>query len=754
MKVPPSGAGQDQTASNSTLLPIDGNPGTPALSSATYVEAKPCSGGKSLRPQQVTRQIVVPEWMTKLMIFVVDMTSCKLADGELRQVIEMKEDIQDALGIVCEGKRMQVLFSGYDGPRRKEINNDEDLNYFFEAFGVIEIKNDDDPLARKKHDDPKHEEQHRKLEQNSMKHFNMTKEQLTKLRLGNCVTKIQMRKYLRLLGDQKQKLIDIEMANYIKAEEIGKLKGELGELKEEFTSLEKTHEELVESVPGQIELAAMKAVHEAHQEWKAEKELEIKKLLREHAMAMAKQRAELEQKKKSELDQLQTKMRKEINRISAERDAIKEDLAQAFKEIEKMKEKEEEMNKKIRELDRENHLLKEDIDALNEQIQGKISTVDEERKRRIAELEEQYESCRKQLEECIRVLEENNIPVPGRVMKQESTLFKWHMMRVTDKFKNYSKEHSIQSPEFTLWGIKGLQAEFFPAGIGATNLGWSAIKLRIPRLHSIEGKTHKVSLKWKVVLEDGMVLGPRVDEFCDNYWWCKKGMVVWPNFGKADDLVERINERDSLNIIIEIIDATVETIEIDKASEPKRNGANSVQAIKDIHEASKLRPGQELLISYKGKILEDKHLLDMIMDYITGIKSSVSCPKNIGSVVWENPGSPVGRMRPQMAQSMQHFNSRKKNSNSKNKLCSSLSTFPSIGKDDNNQPLGKFKCQNLMVNTELNGSTVPSPLHRSMRSGIGNSPERAKHDKNYSWIRDLSPSSNFGEADTYSRSYV
>jgi hypothetical protein len=60
---------------------------------------------------------------------------------------------------------------------------------------------------------------------------------------------------------------------------------------------------------------------------------------------------------------------------------------------------------------------------------------------------------------------------------------------------NYAKDRCVHSPEFSLWGLKGLQCEWYPKGTEASFPGWTALKLRIPVLQT----RCKVTVKWRVV---------------------------------------------------------------------------------------------------------------------------------------------------------------------------------------------------------------------------------------------------------------
>jgi len=617
------------------------------VSTLCKFQAGPLCGSKTLN-RTARREVLVPVSMSKLMIFVVDMTTCRLIDGEARQVVEMKEDIQDALGIFTESGRMQVIFSGYDGPRRHEIHNDADLNTFFSKFGVLApISKGEEDATRKKHEKVEVDEfNQRKIEEDA-KNVGMTAAALKKMRLGNCITKIQMRKYLRQFGDALKKITELEVDQFDAKLIMDALTKEHDQLVAEHEELKTKHEDVVASIPWQIDVAVAKAVNEVREKMRAAAEIERKRVDKEHRMEMTQQLGQLQKEKKQAVAKVEGDMRRIVSKITAEKEELQAQLEAVKKKYEAQSLELCESKKEAQKLANNLRSAQAEMEAFREEMCGKLSSMDEERQKKLAMLEQQYENCRVQLEECIRALEDNGIPVPGRVMKQESTLFRWHMARMEQKFGNYVKEHAVQSPEFTLWGLKGLQLEFFPSGLQGSYEGWSSLKLRIPQLHAVEGKTYRVSLHWKVMVGDDMVVGPRRDEFCGNYWWCQKGTVQWKNFAFRQDLIKYIDDKDCLDFHIEIIDATVEMVKLEKPVATRQTGAG-MRALAE-HLQIKSSTDADLLISYKGKLVEDGALIDLVMGYIKGNNLQSCLTTNIrasppGSIMWDagdmSPASP------------------------------------------------------------------------------------------------------------------
>lgn len=77
----------------------------------------------------------------------------------------------------------------------------------------------------------------------------------------------------------------------------------------------------------------------------------------------------------------------------------------------------------------------------------------------------------------------------------DARTFKWKITKFEEKVAEYARDRPCMSQEFALWGLKGLQVEWYPNGVDNSFPGWSAVKLRIPTMQS----RCKVSVKWRVI---------------------------------------------------------------------------------------------------------------------------------------------------------------------------------------------------------------------------------------------------------------
>jgi len=102
----------------------------------------------------------------------------------------------DVLGLsLPKGKELQAIYAGYDGPRRIGLNTDAQMVEYYSRFtdaGGDRRKDTDNYDARR---DPE------------MQHIIAD---LEKMRLGAILTKMQMSKYLRLLGEAKKDFRELE----------------------------------------------------------------------------------------------------------------------------------------------------------------------------------------------------------------------------------------------------------------------------------------------------------------------------------------------------------------------------------------------------------------------------------------------------------------------------------------------------------------------------------------------------------------
>ena len=82
------------------------------------------------------------------------------------------------------------------------------------------------------------------------------------------------------------------------------------------------------------------------------------------------------------------------------------------------------------------------------------------------------------------------------------------------------------------------------------------MQLRIPTLQS----RCKVQVKWRVVFGNNLWVGPRSDEFSEEFWWCRKGLINWPNFVKTELLKQQAVDN-AVTMTIDIIKATITPVD-------------------------------------------------------------------------------------------------------------------------------------------------------------------------------------------------
>lgn len=252
----------------------------------------------------------------------------------------------------------------------------------------------------------------------------------------------------------------------------------------------------------------------------------------------------------------------------------------------------------------------------------------------VLELRESTALLAKQLQDAYKLLDDHGVPIPGRTTQShDARTFKWKVTHFADKVSEYAKDRAVTSPEFSLWGMKGLQVEWYPNGLeGGSFPGWSAVKLRLPTLQA----KCKVSVKWRIVLGKNLWVGPRTDEFSDSFWWCKKGTINWPNFVKTELLKQQVDpESGAVHFTIDIIKATITPVDERGVSlglgGPKRmpqvlstqatstlhsialgGGSNSITAK---HEGS-LSGDYDVQLIINGEPFDDPNLVNLIIRYV------------------------------------------------------------------------------------------------------------------------------------------
>lgn len=247
-------------------------------------------------------------------------------------------------------------------------------------------------------------------------------------------------------------------------------------------------------------------------------------------------------------------------------------------------------------------------------------------------MKEEREEMKHKLNAAYNLLEEYGVPIPGRTVQgHDARTFKWKVSKIQDKLDDYVEGRPVLSPEFTLWGMKGLQLEWYPHGVDKSFEGWSSMKLRIPMLpHGC-----KVSVKWRIIFGPNLWVGPRQDEFCEQFWWCKRGLINWTNFVKTDLLRQQINSKGMISMTIDIIKATITPVDKNGVAIhtmlPKKlsplfqaqsaaelhaiaaaGGSNSIAAKQD-------KDDVDVQILVNQREMSDQGLLGLVRRYLRGI---------------------------------------------------------------------------------------------------------------------------------------
>lgn len=125
-------------------------------------------------------------------------------------------------------------------------------------------------------------------------------------------------------------------------------------------------------------------------------------------------------------------------------------------------------------------------------------------------------------------------------------------------------ERVVLGPETSLGELDKVQLEFYPGGVSTSSVdGWSALRIRLPS---------GVRVKWQVVVgvKNPITIGPRLDDYHESFWWCRKG-ILWHNFCQHDVLKDLIaTKNDSLSLQLQVLSITKLTEkDLPPPSEPK-----------------------------------------------------------------------------------------------------------------------------------------------------------------------------------------
>lgn len=163
-----------------------------------------------------------------------------------------------------------------------------------------------------------------------------------------------------------------------------------------------------------------------------------------------------------------------------------------------------------------------------------------------------------------------------------------------------------------------------------------------------------------MILGNNLWVGPRQDEFCDQYWWCRKGLINWPNFAKTELLKQQIDEKGCVTMSIDIIKATVTPVDergIALVSSPKRlPSVLATQSAAQLHSialgggfhstSAKVLQDYEIEVKICGEYYDDAQLKQLIKRYISQTHLSIeNNPFNVSSRNAESPRASTLRPR-------------------------------------------------------------------------------------------------------------
>ncbi|CAD7947952.1 unnamed protein product [Amoebophrya sp. A120] len=466
---------------------VNKSPQRPGTAHGRYqvLKAGPTMGANMVTPLCKTH-VKKPPPFNNFLVFVVDVEDAERMQAA-KTVQELSEDILDALGLkLPHGKELQAIYSGYEGPERISISSDGDLVDYYARFSSSGNENEDSGYDARK--DPELQDVIRELE---------------KMRLGGILTKMQMTKYLRLLGDSRMFFL--------------KTQKELSQTREELFDLQ-------ESMPAKIELAAKRAVD------KREAEL-FKQFEQEKATLLAKIREET-QKMIGPLRDAAEKSKAALKELQKEYQNKKAELSKTQTKLEGMEET-------VRTADSRAQELGEQLRAAEQQIAEDAA--------RKTQLEQQ-------LAEAIDVIDSNGLERPGSSSssgeqdggKNSKNKFLWNIPKIQTKV-SWPRERSICSSDKKLQDLSSVVIEFYPGGVEASFPGYCALRLHVP---------DRTRLKWSVIFGKNQKThdcGQRSDDFAKDLWWCRNG-ILWPNVCKLEDIKRNIDrETDSIQLAFEAL---------------------------------------------------------------------------------------------------------------------------------------------------------------------------------------------------------
>ncbi|CAD7943280.1 unnamed protein product [Amoebophrya sp. A120] len=618
---------------------------------------------------------------------------CEIVDTQTLQGFFERMEISK------EDDSMNALFSSanQDGKGEK-LNADQ-------VYGPNPAHNNDPAKkAALEKDYPKHKS-------DALDELVVTKEQLAELRLGSVITKIQMQKFLkRLLQIQKDSLqMNFEKDTLRHAlqqseEKVDVQKELVVQEQEKYFALESSIEERVLGAIAEartvFEQDKQKEMQKQRDDLQAKFNREQDQMLAEAERKLKECAAPLEAKI-AELDTALQLQAESLKTAEAELKASKDGVEKMTKELEVVKSEKATVENQLKLLESELGAARDSLAQLQAKVDKQLAEANEkaaaaesaaaaklaaaeekkkreeerrereaaaakaaeERKRQaeeaelqrkqaeeLAKLKEDMEVLAKSLEEAYRIFDDYGIPIPGRTTQgHDARTFKWKITKLEEKIADYAKDRPCMSQEFTLWGLRGMQVEWYPNGVENSFPGWSAVKLRIPTMQS----RCKVSVKWRVIFGNNLWVGPRTDEFCEQYWWCRKGVINWPNFVKTELLKQQIDEKGAITMTIDIIKATITPVDergIALSGLPKRmpqvlatqsaaqlhsialgGGFNSVQSKTELAD-------YDIQLIICGEPFDDPQLFNLIKRYIK--QTHLAIDNNVHGISSKNLDSP------------------------------------------------------------------------------------------------------------------
>lgn len=586
------GASRGMGAYASQSAPPPPPPDSPPPPSKTPgFQAGPMVGGKVIQPQGKMGEATVKVPSTsKCLIFVVDLQNARSLDDEPKKVHEMKEDIADAIGVTADAQQLQVVLAGYSGPvgqGRATIDTDEELNDFFSKFIDVGMKKPAESDASKNNTGKRGSTRRSHMMAQNETEMSGTQAELKKMRLGGIITKMQMVKYVKLLQEEKIKTTDLTLEKH---------------------ALEDQLKQTIDSIPARIEAAVNQAkldlTVQLNLKHQAELQEQMQNMKREAEAKMRPLQAQI-LKQQMQNEALQDKM----TEITKQRDEGLSQIETLKKEKEKVAEK---LRKEQEKAEKEAENLRATIASnANSQLSAAI-------------IQQQLNEMTLNYDEACETLRKHGLPLPGEEVEEVEEVeeevpmsFSFKIPHIEEKMKTFIPGRAYQSSEFELGVNKDrFQLEFYPNGVEMSSSGSCALRLRPP---------NNTLTEWRIKLEK-KDLGSRRDEFSEDNWWSRHG-VLWSNFCGAELIKSNINDEDgSLEIHMDLIKS--ERIRAAAETPVGQRLPRLPQRLTPV--ASPLPPFDQVEpvaignveIRHKGELIFEPALLTYVSEYLSRPKKS------------------------------------------------------------------------------------------------------------------------------------